>query len=80
MGDVSSIAGDSIGVGGDIGFGGTVGGSGAVSVSGNVFTGPLGTPTGAGALKGRAGVGYGISIGLELCRTDLVCSIKVWGK
>lgn len=77
-GDANNIGGYSVGAGGDIGAGVSAGGSGSLGVSGNPLMGEIGGLTSAGAVKGRGGGGFGLSVGLEICKTEIKCTDACW--
>jgi hypothetical protein len=70
-GGADNVSGWSYGAGGDVGAGESVGGSGGIGFSGE--PGNMGDFTGFGGAKGHGGFGFGISIGLEACRTITTC-------
>lgn len=71
-GNADNLSGWSYGVGFDVGAGESVGGSGSIGFSGE--PGNMGDFTGLGGAKGHGGFGFGISLGLEACRTVAVCT------
>jgi len=79
-GNADNMGGWSFGVGFDVGAGPSVGGSGGIGFSGEPFPGQIGDFSGVGGVKGHGGVGWGFSMGLEACRTKLVCTPPICGK
>lgn len=71
-GNAENLSGWSYGVGFDVAAGEGIGGSGGMGFDGE--PGNIGDFAGVGGAKGRGGIGFGISVGLEACRTEAVCT------
>jgi hypothetical protein len=67
-GDAINLGGGSVGIGSDIAFGASKGGSFGIGLGGND------TRSIGGTLGARFGGGLGISIGFEICKTEIKCS------